>query len=104
MLKCVYFNPKALKEIAKFPREVILKIDEAVKILERDGKLIEPTAKKIDKELFEIRIKNQGQWRVLYAYSIKKSIIVLIAFQKKTQKLPQHYASLAHDRLKEYKQ
>lgn len=75
-----------------------------VKILERDGKLIEPNAKKIDKELLEIRIKYQGQWRVLYAYLVKDNIILILAFQKKTQKLPQQYMKLAYERLKEYKQ
>lgn len=61
MHKDVYVDPKALKEISKFSHGVRIKIDAAVKILERDGKLIEPIAKKIDRELFEIRIKYQGQ-------------------------------------------
>lgn len=100
----VHIDPRALKEISKFPHGVRIKIDAVVKILERDGKLIEPNAKKIDKELLEIRIKYQGQWRVLYAYSVKDRVILILAFQKKTQKLPQQYIKLAYKRLKEYTQ
>lgn len=104
MQKHVRIDPRALKEISKFPYGVRIKIDAAIKILERDGKLVEPNAKKINKELLEIRIKYQGQWRVLYVYSVKDKIILILAFQKKTQKLPQQYIKLAYERLKEYEQ
>lgn len=104
MLKTLYLDARVIKEISKFPHGVIIRIDEAIKILERDGKLVEPYAKKVDKELFEIRIKHQGQWRVLYAYTKGSVIIILTAFQKKTQKLPQYFAKRAYKRLKEYTQ
>ena len=62
----------------------------------------EPYSKKVDSLLFEIRIKYQGQWRVLYAYIVNNYVLILSAFHKKTQKTPQSEISKAKFRLKGY--
>lgn len=60
-----------------------------VERLEQDGYLVEPFAKKLDKELFEMRVRRGRQVRVLYCYEDGDVIIGLHAFVKKTQKLQQ---------------
>ena len=88
MKKQIGIDRRADKEIKKFPALVQAKVDAALKILARDGKLEKPFSKKLDEKLFEIRIKHQGQWRVLYTYFLEEAIIILSAFHKKTQKTP----------------
>ncbi len=100
--KIVRFDKRADKEIKRFPDVVQAKIKAAAAILARDGSLIEPLGKKIDKKLFEIRIKHNGQWRILYAYLADEYIIILSAFHKKTQKAPMKELEKAKVRLKEY--
>jgi len=60
-----------------------------VERLEQDGYLVEPFAKKIDSEIFELRVRRGRQVRVLYCYDDGDLIVGLHAFVKKTQKLPQ---------------
>jgi phage-related protein len=101
--KVIRLDKRADKEIKKFPATVQAKVSAMLKILARDGKLEEPYGKKIDKELLEIRIKHQGQWRILYAYLVGNLIIVLSGFKKKTMKTPLQEIDKAKSRLKEYK-
>ncbi len=64
--------------------------------LELDGFLVEPYAKKIDKHLFEIRIRRGRQVRVFYYYDIDDYIIGVHAFIKKTQTTPIREIKQAH--------
>lgn len=100
--KSIHIDPKAAKEMKKFPAEVQAEIAGNLAILARDGVLEEPFAKKIDTTLFEIRVRNQGQWRVIYAYWTRNRIIVLTGFQKKTQKTPKRELDKAKQRWKGY--
>ncbi len=63
-----------------------LKISEQ---LEKDGRLVEPFGKKLDKNLFEMRIRRGGQVRILYFYHEREYVIGVHGFTKKTQKTPQ---------------
>lgn len=49
----------------------------------------------------EIRIHHRGQYRVIYVASHKGSLVVLHAFQKKTQRTPKREIALAAKRFKE---
>jgi phage-related protein len=102
MKKMVRLDKRAIKEIKKIPEDAQIKARAMIKVLARDGNLIEPYGKKLDNELFEIRIKYKGQWRLIYAYLIDDYIIVLSAFQKKTQKTPLIEIKKAKNRLKGY--
>jgi len=86
--KKIEIDQRALKEIDKFDEEVQVRITAALDVLARDGFLKEPYGKRIDNDIFEIRIKYKGQYRALYAYLKKGIIVVLSAFRKKTQKTP----------------
>jgi phage-related protein len=100
--KVIRLDKRANKEINKFPVQVQAKIKAYLTILARNGKLEEPFAKKVDAKLFEIRVKYEGQWRILYAYLVDDTIFVLSAFHKKTQKAPIKELEAAKSRLKEY--
>ena len=67
-----------------------MKIQALFEILESEGKIEEPFGKKLKStpNLFELRVKYQVQWRVIYAYMGKTEIVILSAFFKKTQKTP----------------
>ncbi|HOZ03591.1 MAG TPA: type II toxin-antitoxin system RelE/ParE family toxin [Candidatus Woesebacteria bacterium] len=104
MPKTVILDARAEKEISKFPKSVRIKLWAYIDELKVKGVLKEPFAKKIKSkpELFEIRIKHQGAWRVLYAYLDKLEIILLSGFQKKTQKTPVKEIDKAIKRLDQY--
>lgn len=102
MKKKVLFDKRASKEFRKFPGEVRAKGLALIDKLSSEGTLIEPYGKKLSSELFEIRIKYQGQWRLIYAYLIDDEIVILSAFQKKSQKTPIQELSRAIKRLKEH--
>lgn len=64
--------------------------------LEQDGYLIEPFAKKVDRALFEIRVRRGRQVRIFYYYDIGDIVVGVHAFVKKTQKTPKHELKQAH--------
>jgi phage-related protein len=74
--------------IARQPEACQSEYLSVVERLEADGFLIEPFAKKIERNLFEIRIRRGGQVRVFYCYHEGDIIVGVHAFTKKTQKAP----------------
>lgn len=102
MKKIILFDKRAEKEFKKFGDIVQAKLKATIDILARDGKLIEPYGKKIDKDLFEIRVESDGQYRLLYAYLTGEYVIVLSAFQKKSQQTPLKEIRKAKVRLRGY--
>jgi phage-related protein len=48
----------------------------------------------------EIRIRQAGEFRVLYVAKLPEAIYVLSAFEKKTRKTPQRELELATDRFR----
>jgi len=83
----------AVKKVREFihaqPDEVQAEYIKIVEQLEKDGRLVEPYGKKLDKGLFEIRIRRRGQVRILYFYQEKDYVIGIHGFVKKSQKTPQ---------------
>lgn len=59
--------------------------------------------KTIGRGVREIRIKVDGQFRIIYITTIGDAIYVLHAFQKKTQKTEKKDIDLAQQRFKEIK-
>lgn len=102
MKKTIVLDLLAVKELDVFPAEVRARFNDLIKILSEEGRLEMPFAKKIGNKLFEIRIKQKGQWRVIYAYISKNQIIILSAFQKKTQKILKKELTKALKRLQKY--
>ncbi len=90
MSKKQYIAVKRVREfIAAQPEECQAQYLAMIERLEQDGYLIEPFAKKLDRELFELRVRRGRQIRVVYCYDDGDVIVGLHAFVKKTQKMPQ---------------
>lgn len=102
MRKNVFIDPLAKKELHQFERIVQKEFSALFDALETKGKLDYPDAKKVDKYLFEIRVKVHNIYRGFYAYIENDQIVVLHIFQKKTQKTPLQNLKTAHKRLKQY--
>jgi len=102
--KVVEIDKQAKGELSKFPTEVYAKFIFLFEVLEEEGRLELPYAKKLQGygKLFEIRVKHRGQWRAVYAYLSGDMVIVLSAFGKKTQKTPIKEIDKAKSRLKFY--
>ena len=62
----------------------------AIELLAANGRLAMPDAKKLDDNLFEIRVRSQNlQNLAFYCYAIKGDVIyILNGFVKKSQKTP----------------
>jgi phage-related protein len=63
--------------------------------LEADGFLVEPYGKKLEADLFEIRVRCGRQIRVLYFCYEQDVVFGVNAFVKKTQRAPAHELKLA---------
>jgi len=101
--KEILFNKLADKEIDQLPLFVKNKFYAYLKVIKRDGYLKEPYAKKINKYLFEIRLKYKGNhWRVIYCYIDKNNIIYFLScFKKKTRRLSQKDIKRSYNRIRD---
>lgn len=100
--KVIKIDERAHKELKKFSKEIQAKFWALFIVLEKEGFLEPPFAKRINSDLFEVRVSHKGQWRAIYTYFYKKSILVLSAFNKKTQKTQKKEIQKAVKRLKEH--
>ncbi|MCK5676192.1 MAG: type II toxin-antitoxin system RelE/ParE family toxin [Verrucomicrobia bacterium] len=90
MAKKIYIAVKKLRQFVESQSdEVQAEYLKIVEQLEKDGRLVEPFGKKLDKGLFEMRIRRGGQVRILYFYQEKEYVVGVHGFVKKTQKTPQ---------------
>lgn len=101
MKKTLYIHEKAKEEIESFSKTTQKLIDIQILVLKQEGRLTPPHGKKLTsfKYLYEIRIKDKNQIRVLYSYQHRNEIFILLAFVKKTQKTPTKHIKLALKRL-----
>ncbi|MFQ5597650.1 MAG: type II toxin-antitoxin system RelE/ParE family toxin [Nitrospiria bacterium] len=86
-MKPIEFCGRSLVSIRAFPasakREAGLQLDR----IQRDLDPIDwKPMPSIGKGVKEVRIKEQGEYRVIYIAKFKETIYILHAFQKKTQK------------------
>lgn len=97
MKKQIVITAQAHEFIFAQPINVIARFTELIKTLEADGRIVPPDGKKIDSELFEMRVKAEGnQYRAFYCYAINNVVYVLSGFVKKTQKTPLNEIKKAH--------
>jgi phage-related protein len=86
--KRIQSHPSARKEVEKFPEEMREKFWTLVLELAHCGSLEYPDGRKLrGHDLFEMRVKSGGVYRCLYSYW-GDEIVLLSAFQKKSQKTP----------------
>ena len=96
----------ALKELRKFPSDVLFRAKEAFAFLEHGELLSMPLSRPMPSiwpGCHELRISDkQGTYRIFYVLVIKGTIFVPHCFHKKTQKTPPSDLSLVKHRIKEY--
>ncbi len=97
--KIVKFHPIAKKDYVRLKDDVKEKFKSNINALELHGFLEEPNAKKIDSEIFEIRVRVNGAWRGLYAYLKGDLVVILHIFQKKQNSTPKNELKTAKVRL-----
>lgn len=101
MKKEIVFEDHALEEFMELDKDAKEEFTALLEKLQDEGILKEPEAKKLGKNLLELRIRiESNQWRGLYAYYLKDKIVILRFFQKKTQKTPKKEVDLALKRFK----
>jgi phage-related protein len=98
-----YESPRGDKPVEEFVKsldnESTARVLRAVKLLETNGPHIRmPYSKKLDDNLYELRVHGQLEIRVFYTAS-HGGFMLLHAFQKKTQKLPIRELKTARNRL-----
>jgi phage-related protein len=95
--KQIVITAQANEFIFAQPITVISRFMNLIKTLESDGRIVPPDGKKIDDDLFEMRVKAEGnQYRTFYCYAIDDIIYILSGFVKKTQKTPLNEIKKAH--------
>ena len=102
-MKQVIFMGDALAQIRNFPPDARQDAGFQIDRVQRDELPDEwKPMKTIGKGVREIRIKEaSGQYRVIYLTSLKDSVYVLHAFQKKTRQTRKSDINLAQNRLRE---
>jgi phage-related protein len=96
----VYLLPKAKKYLLKQSLRDRARIELTIQMLKSYGPFIKPPFnKKIQVNLFELRIKGQNSFRIFYS-NIKGNYYLVHIFKKKSQKIPQKEIKTALDRIK----
>jgi phage-related protein len=91
-----YLATRKVREfIATQPSEIQTEYVKLVERIESDGHLVEPFGKKLDRNLFEMRLRRGRQVRIVYFYYMGNRVIGVHAFVKKTQQTPQRELSQA---------
>jgi|ERR1043166_5961757 phage-related protein len=102
--KVVYGHRRAEKEIEKLADDIRADFLRIVDLLEEYGpeEVHEPYVKHLRGKLWEMRMRGRdGIARAVYMAAFGKRLVVLHAFEKKTQKTPQDAIDLALKRAKE---
>jgi phage-related protein len=99
------FHPKALEAIRAFPEEVRRELGQAIFDLQKGASIGMPMCRSMPSVAVgaeEIRIKDRsGVYRAFTYRKSKAGVLIFHAFQKKTQKTPDHEIELGKKRLKE---
>lgn len=103
--KIDYFSEKVQSDIASLPVSLRAKYIKITNLMIAYGpNLGEPNTKYIGNGLCELRlIAKEGIARVFYCAIVKKRIVMLHGFIKKTQKIPKKELEIALKRMKEVK-
>ncbi|OGH69107.1 MAG: hypothetical protein A3I29_04560 [Candidatus Magasanikbacteria bacterium RIFCSPLOWO2_02_FULL_44_11] len=87
-MRILFFYKSIGVFINTLDRSAATKVLRTINLLERFGSQLKmPHSKKIDRDLFELRIRGQQEIRLLYTF-YKDGAILLHGFIKKTEKMP----------------
>jgi phage-related protein len=100
-----YYNARVLAEIEAWPVDILADYARLVELLMEHGpNLRMPHSKAMGEGLFELRPKGkEGIGRAFYCYLVRRRVVVVHAFVKKTQQTPERDLTLARKRVAEVK-
>lgn len=99
-------NKEVIEEfLEELPEKHRAKAFHEIDLLSQFGiKLKQPHAKHIEEDLWELRIKYSSDIsRIFYFIPVKKKIVLLHGFIKKTEKTPPKQIKVAKERMVDYK-
>jgi phage-related protein len=98
-----YFHPRVLVEIESWPVDVLADYARLVELLTEHGPNLRlPHSRALGDGLFELRPRGRsGIGRAFYCFLIGRRVVVVHAFVKKTQQIPDKELKLARKRAKE---
>ena len=101
----LYYNEALQEEISTLPAGIQARyIHLTERMLIYGANLGMPHTQPLKNGLFELRMKSkEGIGRVLYCTLVKKKIVMLHSFIKKTQKIPSKELNIAISRMNEVK-
>lgn len=88
--KEIVFTEEAFRAEAEMTPAEFLQFHQLVQILEETGSLRAPFAEKIagQKNLFALRVRKGGNYRVFYAYDDGTTVWLLNGYEKKSERIP----------------
>lgn len=96
----IFLDSQVDRFIASLEKPTIAKVLRTIDLLEEFGhKLSMPHSKKIDRQLFELRIRGKKEIRVIYTF-YKYNVYLLHGFIKKSREIPQKELQQANTKLK----
>lgn len=100
-----YYNARVLAEIEAWPVDILADYARLVELLMEHGpNLRMPHSKAMGEGMFELRPKGkEGIGRAFYCYLVRRRVVVVHAFVKKTQQTPERDLTLARKRVAEVK-
>jgi phage-related protein len=103
--KVEYYNARVLAEIEAWPVDILADYARLVELLMEHGpNLRMPHSKAMGEGMFELRPKGkEGIGRAFYCYLVRRRVVVVHAFVKKTQQTPERDLTLARKRVAEVK-
>jgi phage-related protein len=98
-----YFHERVLRDIESWPVDILADYARLVELLIEHGPQLRlPHSRALGDGLFELRPRGRsGIGRACYCFLVGKRVIVLHAFIKKTQEMPDQELKLARKRMKE---
>jgi phage-related protein len=98
-----YFHSRVKAEIESWPDGILADYARLLELLMEFGpNLRMPHSRAIGDGLFELRPRGrEGTARAFYSFIVRRRIVILHAFVKKTQKTPEQELLIARRRLKE---
>jgi len=100
-MKILFFDSSIEKVLNNFETEIFAKVLRTIDLLEKFGWALRmPHSKKINKDLFELRVYSNPKIRIFYTF-YDGDVILLHIFTKKTQRIPTKELQVAVKRLKQ---
>lgn len=104
-MKAAVFHPNARRDIKEFPEAVRRELGKAIFDLQKGNSLGMPLSRpmpEVAAGVEELRVRDSaGIYRTFYYKKSKRGILILHAFEKKTQKTPYREMETARKHLKE---